>query len=271
MARILDNLEILKKLIHRKPFGLITDMDGTISPIPYDFLQTPIPPPTLPQLAELVSHFDLLAVVSGRTSSAVKDIVNIKGIKYIGHYGMELWDNDRAILHPDAEAYVPSMRALVKELEPLNSIEGLIIQDKWATISIHYHMCPQPQIAKQQTLDLLMKSPHIKNLSVMDEKTNIGIVPRVDIDKGTAVTTLIEQYRLSGAIYLGDDIGDLPAFRAIHRAKRNRRFDGLAILVTGALTAQDMLAEVDYTLDGVRETETLLQWLVDNSSVRGCV
>ena len=271
MARILDNLETLKKIVRRKPFGLITDMDGTISPIPHDFRQTPIPPPTLPQLTELVSHLDLLAIVSGRTSEAIKDIVNIEGIKYIGHYGMEHWDNDQAILHPDAEVYVPSMRALAKELEPLRSIEGLIIQDKWATISIHYHLCLQPEVAKQQILDLLMKSPYIKNLCIMDEKTNIGIVPRVDIDKGTAVTTLIQQYCLKGAIYLGDDIGDAPAFRAIRLAKRNRGFDGLAILVNGAETSQNLLDEVDYTLNGVRETETLLQWLVDNSTVRGCV
>ena len=271
MARILDNLETLKKLLQRKPFGLITDMDGTISPIPHNFLQTPIPPPTLPQLTALVSHFDVLAIVSGRTSEAVKDIVNIEGIKYIGHYGMEQWDNNQAILHPDAGAYVPSMRALAKELEPLRSIKGLIIQDKWATISIHYHMSPQPEIVKQQILDLLMKSPYIKNLLIMDEKTNIGIVPRVSIDKGTAVTNLIQQHNLKGAIYLGDDIGDAPAFRAIRMAKRNRGFDGLAILVTGAETSQDMLDEIDCTLDGLQETVTLLQWLVDNSPVRGCV
>ena len=127
---------------------------------------------------------------------------------------------------------------------------------------------PQPEVAKQQILDLLKKSPHIKNLRLMDEKTNIGIVPRVDIDKGTAVTSLIQQYHLKGAIYLGDDIGDVPAFRAIRQARQNKSFDGLAILVTGAETSQDMLDEVDFTLDGVRETETLLNWLVDNTTAR---
>ena len=56
--------------------------------------------------------------------------MNIEGIKYIGHYGMEQWENDRAILHPDAGAYVPAMRAVAKELEPLRSIQGILIQDK---------------------------------------------------------------------------------------------------------------------------------------------
>ena len=257
--------------MQRKPFGLITDMDGTISPIPHDFLRKTIPPPTLPQLTELVSRMDVLAIVSGRTSEGIKNLVNIDGIKYIGHYGMEQWENDRAILHPDAGAYVPTMRAIAKELEPLRSIQGILIQDKWATISIHYHLCLQPEAAKQQILDLLIKSPHIKNLLIMDEKTNIGILPRVDVNKGTAVTTLIRQYRLEAAIYLGDDIGDAPAFRAIRQARSKKSFNGLGILVTGTETSHNLLDEVDFTLDGVQETETLLQWLVDNSPVRGSV
>jgi trehalose 6-phosphate phosphatase len=265
VARLLDNLDTLKKLIQRKPFGLITDMDGTISPIPHDFLRKTIPPPTLPQLTELVSRVDVLAIVSGRTSEGIKNLVNIEGIKYIGHYGMEQWDNDRAILHPDTGVYVPVMRTIAKELEALRTIQGILIQDKGATISVHYHLCLQPEAAKQQILDLLTKLPQIKNMLIMDEKTNIGIVPRVDINKGTAVTTLIRQYDLEAAIYLGDDIGDLPAFRAVRRAKSKKGFDGLAILVTGTETSHSLMDEVDFTLDGVAETETLLNWLVDNT------
>jgi len=104
-------------------------------------------------------------------------------------------------------------------------------------------------------MDFLEKSPHIKNLRLMDEKTNIGIVPRVNIDKGTAVSGLIQQYHLRGAIYLGDDIGDLPAFRAIRVAREKQEFMGLAVLVTGGATSQSLLNEVDFTLGGTQETE----------------
>lgn len=266
MARILDNLETLKKIIRRKPFGLISDMDGTLSEIPRDILQKTVPPPTLPQLAELVNHFEVLAVVSGRKTEAIKDIINIEGVKYIGHYGMEWWLDNRAVLHPEVEASLTAMRSLAAELDALRTVEGMIIQDKGATISVHYHMTRQPEIAKQQILDLLGKSPHIKKMRLMDEKTNIGIVPRVNIDKGTAVTDLIQDHHLQGAIYMGDDIGDEPAFRAIRRARENIDFDGLALLVTGPETTQTILNEADYTLNGVPETEILLNWLVDNTT-----
>jgi trehalose-phosphatase len=102
----------------------------------------------------------------------------------------------------------------------------------------------------------------------MDEKTNIGIVPRLDIDKGTAVTGLIQQYHLRGAIYLGDDIGDLPAFRAIRVAREKQEFMGLAVLVTGGATSQSLQHAVDFTLEGVPETETFLDWLVNNTKAR---
>ena len=41
---------------------------------------------------------------------------------------------------------------------------------------------------------------------------------------------------------------------------------GLAVLVTGGATSQSLLHEVDFTLDGVPETETFLNWLVENTS-----
>ena len=243
-------------------------MDGTISPIPRDFLEIPVPPPTIPQLTRLASQLDLLAVISGRKAGALREIINIPGVEYIGHYGMEWWENDTAVLHPDIASYLSDMRAVAAELESLRSIEGVIIQDKWASISVHYNTVQQHSAAKQQILDFLQKSPHIKNLRLMDEKTNIGIVPRLDIDKGTAVTRLIQQYRLRGAIYLGDDIGDLPAFRAIRVAREKKEFMGLAVLVTGGTTSHSLLQEVDFTLDGVPETETFLNWLVNNTHAR---
>jgi trehalose 6-phosphate phosphatase len=267
VARILDNLETLKKIVLRKPFGLITDMDGTLSEIPHNFLQGTPPPPTLPQLAKLVNHFELLAVVSGRKTEAVKDIINIEGVKYIGHYGMEWWENDQAVLHPEVAANLDAMRSLAAELEVLKAVEGMIIQDKWATMSVHYHMTAEPEKAKQQILDVLAKSPHAKKMRLMDEKTNIGIVPKVDIDKGTAVASLIKACELQGALYLGDDVGDVPAFRAVRVARERQEFMGLAILVTGPETTPATYKEADYTLDSVQDTITLLNWLVENTPV----
>jgi trehalose 6-phosphate phosphatase len=268
MPRILDNLEILKKIIIRTPFGLITDMDGTINPIPNDFNESKISPMIFYQLTEIVPRLDLVAIVSGREVKALKEIVHIEGIKYIGHYGLEWLENNRATLHPDVSAYLPLIRALAKEIETLREIDGMIIQDKWATISIHYHLSTQPDIAKARILEILKKSPNMKNLRIMEEKTDIGIVPPISIDKGTTVVDLISQHHLRSAIFLGDDIGDVPAFRAIRLARSSIDLDGLAILVTSKGTRQAIINEADFTLNGVQDTEALLTWLIDNCPVK---
>jgi trehalose-phosphatase len=105
-------------------------------------------------------------------------------------------------------------------------------------------------------------------MRLMDEKTNIGIVPLVEIDKGTAVTSLIQEHRLQGAIYLGDDIGDVPAFKAIRKARENKEFNGLAILVSGPETTPATFKEADFTLGSVQETVTLLDWLIANTPAK---
>jgi trehalose 6-phosphate phosphatase len=265
VARILDNLEALKKIVRRKPFGLITDMDGTLSEIPHNFLEVTPPPPTLPQLAKLVKNLEVLAVVSGRKTEAIKEIINIPDVQYIGHYGMERWENGQAVLHPEVAATEAAMRALAAELEVLKAVDGMIIQDKWATISVHYHLTAEPEKSRQQILEILAKSSHTKKMRLLHEKNNIGIVPKVDIDKGTAVTSLIKGYELQGAIYLGDDVGDVPAFRAIRVAREVQGFMGFAILVAGPETTRETYQEADYTLDSVQDTITLLDWLVDNT------
>jgi trehalose 6-phosphate phosphatase len=172
------------------------------------------------------------------------------------------------VLHPEVAASLTAMRALAAELEVLSAVDGMIIQDKWATVSVHYHLTRQPEAARQQILDVLEKSPHAKKMRLMHEKNNIGIVPMVDIDKGTAVTGLIKEHHLQGAIYVGDDVGDVPAFKAIRRARENKDFDGLAILVTGPETTQATLNEADFILTGVPETVRLLDWLVDKTADR---
>ncbi len=268
MARILDNLVELEKLIRRKPFGLITDIDGTIAPTIPNLLQAQITETNQNYLSILSKKVALVAVVSGRQSREVRDLVNTDGVVCVGHYGMEYWKYDKAVLHPDTERYIPAIRALVKELESLKSIEGIIIQDKWATVSIIYRQSPDKQSAKKAILNLLKNSSYSKDLLILEEKMVIGIVPPVNIDKGTALNSLISQYHLSSAIFLGDDIADVPAFRTIRIARENTNFDGLAILVKSKETHEDILGEADFTLDGVHETEILLKWLVDNSQVK---
>jgi trehalose 6-phosphate phosphatase len=95
----------------------------------------------------------------------------------------------------------------------------------------------------------------------MQEKMAIDLLPPVPANKGTATLQLIQEYNLHGGVYLGDDITDIEAFRAIRAASRDLDFQGLAIGVTSREMPEELVTEVDSTLDGVGDVEHFLQWM----------
>lgn len=243
----------------------MTDIDGTIAPTGLDIFKARVTDNNRRYLSILSKKLPLIAVISGRQSQAVREMVDIDGVVCFGHYGMERWQNSRPELHPEAQLYYSDVRALVAELEPLKSMEGVQIQDKDASVSIHYRMSPEQDAAKNTILRLLEKIPHIKRLRVVEDKMCFGILPPVDIDKGTTVSELIKKYQLHSGIFLGDDTGDVTAFTAIRRTKQG--FSGLAIAVVNEETPPEVISEVDFVLEGVEETEALLAWLTEHFQV----
>lgn len=239
-------------------------MDGTISPRPITFQEKSIPKKNQALLSRLVPKLALVAVISGRETEKVKDMVNVEGIKYVGHYGMEYWENGRGVVADIVQPYITSVRAVAKKVELLRNIPDIIIQDKWLTISIHYHLCENPGEVRQRILNLLAAVPEMKRLRIIEEKANVGVIPPVNIDKGTAVQYLIKTNNLKSAIFIGDDTADVPGFKIIHELQSDS-FSGLAILVTGSETPPDIVRGADFTLEGIQETTELLKWLVANT------
>ena len=77
------------KAINTPRLGLITDVDGTISPIVDVPDEARVTPRNLKLLAELEIQLPLVAVVSGRSAEDVAQRVGLPGLVYIGNHGME--------------------------------------------------------------------------------------------------------------------------------------------------------------------------------------
>jgi trehalose-6-phosphatase len=73
----------------------------------------------------------------------------------------------------------------------------------------------------------------------------------------------VERYRLKGGIYLGDDITDVDAFAAMHSRRESPSFKGLALGVINEETSSLMEKEADFSLNGVKDVERFLKWLVE--------
>jgi len=89
----------------------------------------------------------------------------------------------------------------------------------------------------------------------------IELLPPVKVNKGTATLDLIQGYNLQGGIYLGDDLTDIDAFKAIHSASNSSDFQGLAIGITSQEMPEGLLAEADFTLSGISDVERFLKWI----------
>lgn len=72
-----------------RPLGLITDIDGTISPIAPSPLEARVSPACRRHLAALAKKLELVAVISGRPAVEARDMVGVEGIVYVGNHGLE--------------------------------------------------------------------------------------------------------------------------------------------------------------------------------------
>ena len=262
MPYIFDHLDIIKETLKQSPFGLITDVDGTISQTAPTPRQAEVSPLCRQYLSALCNHLALVAAISGRSAAQVKDMVGIDGMVYIGNHGLERWTGGHSEFIKGAQDYPPVIEAVTKELSPLLSIEGLSIENKGVTATIHYRLCSDHQSARQEILAAIENSPHASSLWIMQEsKYAINLLPPVRMDKGTGTLDLIREYKLRGGIYLGDDVTDIYAFRAIRAASRQPGFQGFAIGITGKEMPEKLAEEADFTLNGVDDVERFLKWL----------
>jgi trehalose 6-phosphate phosphatase len=257
---LFEHLDSIEKLVRQAPFGLITDVDGTISPIAPTPQEARVSPLCHEYLSILCTNLALVAAISGRPAREVEKMVGIDGIVYIGNHGLERLTGSHYELSRGAEDYPEVIQAVIKELQGL-SLEGVIVEDKGISASVHYRLAPEPGTARSAIMAAIEGLREKEKLELKSGKKVVDIRPSLPIDKGTAVRDLIESYNLHGGIYLGDDLTDIDAFRAIRSCSVNPDFHGLALGIISPEMPYNLVDEADFTLNGVADVERFLRWL----------
>lgn len=256
MSDVFDNLDAIAGLLSRSPFGLITDIDGTVSGIAPSPQEAEVHPECKAHLSRLVGRLPLVAAISGRPAAEAQRMVGVAGMVYIGNHGLERWRNGVTEYIEGAEVYREKLAAARKELEDSLSVDGLYMEDKGVSLSIHYRNCPDRQQARGSILQRIEESRSAGGFKVVEGKMVVELRPPVEADKGSAVRGLISDYGLRGGLYLGDDASDIDAFRAM-------RGEGFAaVCVLGEETRDDVVREARYTLSGVSDAARFLDWLI---------
>ena len=121
---------------------LFSDYDGTLTPIvsrPDEAVLPPIVRETLHTLAEKPTFS--IGIISGRSLSEVKALVGIEGIYYAGNHGLEIEGPGLKFINLAAKAAQAEIKDMAWQFSAkLGSTEGVIVEDKGLSLSIHYRL-----------------------------------------------------------------------------------------------------------------------------------
>ena len=106
MPYVFDHLDVIKESLKRSPFGLITDIDGTISQTAPTPQEAKVSPLCRRYLAALCKQLALVATISGRPAVQVRSMINIDGMVYIGNHGLERWNEGHTEFTKDVQDYL---------------------------------------------------------------------------------------------------------------------------------------------------------------------
>lgn len=260
MPYLFDHFDSVRELLSLAPLGLFTDIDGTISETALSPAEARVSPVCRESLAVLAKHLAVVVAVSGRPAAEARKMVGIDEIVYIGNHGYERWAGGGVELVPGVEDYYARVKAVLDELRKLVSIEGVILENKGPTASIHYRRCRDREAALKAIISAVDGLARAGNLRVSLGKMAVELRPPLEVSKGTAVFSLIEEHYLSGAIYLGDDLTDVDVFVAFHQ--KGLPFKGLAIGVIGEETVPQIARQADFIVNGVGDVERFLRQVV---------
>lgn len=250
--------EIRERIANASGLVLCVDFDGTLAPIETDPDAPEITPENRRVLEALREHDRVrVAVVSGRALDDVRERVGIEGLAYAGNHGLELHRNGSTTVHPVAVKRRRRLRRIVEHLEDrLAPIEGAAIEDKEATVTVHFRETPDERV--EEVVEAVEESVERfgdGGIRCTDGKQILELRPAVRWHKGMAVSLIAASQPDDWLpIYIGDDTTDESAFRAVIP-------EGIAIHVgTGETDASYQIP----TQSGVAEALGALgEWLDD--------
>lgn len=231
--------------------AVLLDVDGTLAPIVPHPAEAAVPPATLRLIARAVTRFALVGCVSGRLAQDAARLVPVPGVVFSGNHGLEQLDGDALHVVPEVEPYLGDVRDVVRVLTPVAAGAGAWIEDKGATLAVHYRQAPDPVHARTVLEERGVPLVAEHGLESRFGRMVMEVRPPVPIDKGAAVRRLLRGRRIERSLYAGDDRTDIDAFRvvdvpvAVRSPEAPPELEAAALLVVdGPAGVQELLARL---------------------------
>ena len=260
---LLDRLDAAARVLAARPAALFLDIDGVlaaIAPRPADAQVAPDVREALAALAERVT----VAVLTGRAVADARRMVGVDAAVYVGNHGAEWWESGRAASAPEVAPYLPALRALAEDAaRRFPQRGGFLVEDKGASLSLHYRLAPDPERARAEVLEFARQAGAANGLRASEGKMVVEVRAPIDLSKGTALARLAAERGIKGAAALGDDTTDVAMFAALRTLRAQGALDGFAAAVLGEHTPPALVEAADYAVDGPAGVRLFLQWLAE--------
>lgn len=235
------------------------DFDGTLSPIVGDPEVALIHERAGGLLIALSARVRTIAVLTGRPArqvlalgglDEVGDAIGESGreLVVLGQYGNERWTSSgRRVVSPKPPVGLASLIGDLPRLLRRAGATDAWVEEKGLAVAVHTRRAADPAAAFERLLPVLREAAAERHLSV--EPGRFVIEVRADgMDKGIALRALVDEYDAGGVVFVGDDLGDVPAFEAV----RELRAAGLpGLLVCSGSDEESRLRDLaDAVVDG---------------------
>ncbi|MDP9341284.1 MAG: trehalose-phosphatase [Actinomycetota bacterium] len=237
--------------IRRNPdrTAILLDFDGSLSEIvEHPDLARPVEG-VREVLGDLAARYLLVAMVSGRPTEDLQRLLGVPSVRYAGHYGRLV---DQAPL---------TRRARERAAAAARGLEGVWVEDKGESLAVHYRLAADPAAARAALMGSLADIARGEGLDLIEGKMVLELVQGNASRKGEAVVRLVREADAAAALFAGDDLADLEAFRALDGLRR----EGVAVVkvaVRGRETPPALMEAADVAVDGPGGLVDLLRGLL---------
>jgi trehalose 6-phosphate phosphatase len=201
---------------------LFLDYDGTLVSFRDNPSDVKTPNHVLKNIQKLVLNRKLrVVIISGRTLSELKSLLNIDGLSYAALHGIQIeLSNGNNFFWKKADEIKPLLMMIKKRvLKEFRDNKDVTIEDKRNTLAFHYRRLSECDIedAVEKFIEIVRYIDTENSLDLVHGAKVAEIRPK-GWNKGKAVKWILNNLRVSGntiPVYLGDDITDEDAFQYI--------------------------------------------------------
>ena len=247
--------------------AIFFDIDGTLAPIVDQPANAVVPERTRQLLIALSRRYGHVACVSGRRASEARAMVSIGTISYLGSHGTELLraGSTEPVLDPGLRDWAERMSEFAREVDtPDLRLRRVRLEDKGAILAFHWRGAPDQEAARA-AIDAIAAKAESAGLRTHWGRKVLEVRPPVRIDKGAGIRSFLDGEDVDTALYAGDDVTDLDAFRMLDELVGEGRLSyAVKVGVRSDEGPEEIVSQADVVVDGPRGVLELLALLVSD-------